>query len=126
MSGDKDFSVGAIGAIPGVPAGAVYAGGIAVNNTISKKPHYLILLKDDVANKVQTFIAIDKPDLLEGFVQVKGFYSNESQENIIENFLEISKSTAKDDLVEILFPWHRINSIRSLVFNAQKSITPIK
>ena len=131
MPGEKDFAVGAVGAIkdqPGVPAGAIYAGGLPAGSTISKKPHYLIILDSGSTtskgkNAVQCFVAIDKPDLLQGFVQVKGFYSSESKDDIVANFSELARTVAKEDLVEVLLPWHRIHEIRSLVFNANKPAT---
>lgn len=126
MPSEKDFAVGAVGAQPsGVPAGAVYAGGLPAGSVISKKPHYLIILDNGSTgtkgkNAVECFVAIDKPDLLQGFVQVKGFYCGESKDDIIANFGELARAVAKEDLVEELLPWHRIHKIRSLVFNANK------
>ncbi len=124
---DKDFAVGAVGVDKnnqGVPSGAVYAGGLPAGSIISKKPHYLIMLDGGTTakgkNSVQLFVAIDKPDLLQGFVQVKGFYCDASKDDIIANFTELSRTVAKEELVEVLLPSHRIHEIRSLVFSAHK------
>jgi len=95
---------------------------------VSKKPSYLVVLTDPVAkNKsLSIFIAVDKPDLLNGFIQVKGIFSEFSEEETIKKFNEILSSTAKESILDIMFPWHRVQSIRNLVFNANKPSTLIK
>lgn len=61
MSNDKDFTVNAVGSF---------------TNTvqISKKPSYLIKLDSGKAKKDTYFVSVDRPDLLNGFIQVKGFF----------------------------------------------------
>ena len=83
-----------------------------------KKPSYLIFLEDaSVKSKViRKFITFDKPELLQGFVQVKGFFSELSEEEIIKNFMELLTSTSKDLILEVMIPWHKISYMRSLVF----------
>lgn len=108
---EKDFAVGAVG-IPQV-------------GYVSKKPIYLIKIEGSVGkNKgLAHFICIDKPDLLNGFIQVKGFYSDESEEDIAKNFGDLLSAVPKESILDIYFPWHKIHSIRSLVFNANKPST---
>ena len=111
---EKDFSVGVTGA-PSV-------------GQISKKPRYLITL-DDFKGKtkiVRHFIAIDKPDMLDHFVQVKGVYSELEEEEILKKFGEVLENTPKENIMDIMFPSHRIYSIRNLVFNANKPSTLVK
>ena len=124
MSGDKDFAVNAVGQIGG--AGAIQATGLG-GSQISRKPSYLLTLEPSGAKgKVQRFITLDKPDLLQGFVQVKGVYLNESEDEIINNVSTILTSIKKELVLEVMLPWHRICSIRSLVFNAIKNQTLIR
>jgi hypothetical protein len=93
-----------------------------------KKPPYLIALDNGVTGKVhnfQRFISLDKPESVNGFIQVKGIYSDLEEDEIIKNFTDILTSCPKESILEMMFPLHRIYSIRSLVFNAVKSITNV-
>ena len=88
-----------------------------------KKPPYLITLDDGVTGKVrnfQRFISLDKPQSENGFVQVKGIFCDKSEEEIIKTFNDILTTSSKELTLEMMFPLHRIYSIRSLVFNAVK------
>lgn len=113
---DKDFTVSTVSGFPTVAA-------------TSKKPIYLITLEDQSTSKkttYQKFIAIDKPDSQNGFIMVKGVFSENSDEEIIKTFSEILTSSPKESILDMWFPWHRIVSIRSLVFNANKTATLVK
>jgi len=101
---------------------------ICVNSTnkiptigsVLTKPLYLIIL--DGFNKMKAlkyFISIDKPELLNGFIQVKGFFSDYSEEDIIIKFAELLTNTKKELFLEMYFPWHKIHSMRSLIFKAK-------
>lgn len=120
---NKDLAVGAVGISSG-PDGAIYAGNLNINSSVSKKPCYLITFEstDNKNKKVNYFIAVDKPELLSGFVQVKGFYSSISEKEIVAKFISIVASTSKEEYVEMIFPSQKISSIRSLSFNAVKPI----
>jgi hypothetical protein len=109
---DKDFSVGAIVGVPTVGA-------------LNKKPIYLLTLEDASGkkNSFQRFIALDKPDSQNGFLMTKGIFSELSEEEITKNFSEILTATPKELILDVWFPWHRIISVRSLVFNANKVAT---
>lgn len=93
---------------------------------VLKRPIYLITLNDLVqSNKskgyVETqFIAIDRPGLENGFIAVRGIYTDLTEEEVIKRFSEILTTAPKDSILEMMFPTHRIKSIRSLVFNAVK------
>lgn len=102
---EKDFAVGAVGA-PSVGQQA-------------RKPCYLVVLSAS-AKKTENFIALDKPDLLNGFIQTKGFYTDLTEDEAVKGFAEVVASTPKEQYLDIMFPWHRVQSIRSLVFNAVK------
>lgn len=110
---EKDFAI-SVTAAPQVGA-------------ISKKPCYLLSLETPNKTKGAThFIAFDKPDLQSDFVQVKGVYSSDSEDEIVSGFMETVRSTPKEEIIEMMFPWHRILSIRSLVFNANKPSSLVK
>jgi hypothetical protein len=113
---EKDFAVGSVG-LPSV-------------GHISKKPAYLVILEEPAAGKskasLRYFISLDKPDLLNGFIQMKGVYCDDSEDHITKNFSDIISSTPKESIMDIMFPWHKIHSIRSLVFNANKPSTLVK
>ena len=90
---------------------------------IMNKPSYLITLEQNVGkNKVSKyFITLDKPELLNGFIQTKGLFvdNDVSESEIITNFWGILTSAKKELILEVLLPWHKICSIRSLVFKAK-------
>lgn len=104
----NDFAVGATSAIPQV-------GGL------NKKPNYLITLNEPNKKNFSYFITIDKPDLLQGLIQTKGIYSEFNEDHIINNLNEVLTNIKKELILEVMLPWHRIHSIRSLVFNAVKT-----
>lgn len=114
MPSEKDFAVSSVG-IPSV-------------GQVSKKPCYLIII-EDTAGKNKThehFIAFDKPDLLNGFIQVKGVFVDLSEEEISSRFVNVIGTTPKESILDMMFPWHKIHSVRSLVFNANKPSTLVK
>jgi hypothetical protein len=111
---NKDFAVGVTG-IPSV-------------GHISKKPCYLIVLEDN-KGKLKTnryFITIDKPDLQINFVQAKGIYCDLEEDEIIKRFSDVLTGASKESIIDVMFPSHRIYSIRSLVFNANKPSSLLK
>lgn len=109
---DRDYAVSAVGMIP--TAGA-----------INKKPMYLIHLSTTKSG-FQKFVAIDKPDSQNGFILVKGFFSEATEEDIIKTFNDLLTQTPKELILDMWFPWHRVHSVRSLVFNANKLQTLVK
>jgi hypothetical protein len=96
--------------------------------SISRKPPYLVLLKDGSGKTAmeERFISLDKPELLNGFIQVKGIYCEVSESKIIATFNDILSNSPKENIVEMLFPNHRISSIRSLAFSAVKNVSPTR
>jgi len=101
---------------------AIGTANLPTGTPILKKPVYLIVLVDG-SGKTATetnFIATDRPDLSYGFVSVRGIYCEADKEEIVKNFAELVNKAPKDTVLEMVFPAHRIKSIRSLVFNAVK------
>jgi hypothetical protein len=113
---DKDLNISAVGMNQ---SGIVHAAGGLGSGIINKKPCYLVALKPK-NKKPLNFIALDKPDLLEGFVGVKGVFSTETEEMIINQYNTILESVKKTDIADMMFPIHKVEHIRSLVFNANK------
>lgn len=89
---------------------------------LSKKPCYLITLFEESgkSKSLIRFIALDKPSFEANFIQVKGMYCTLGDEKISKSFNEIVSSTPKDEIIDVMFPAHRVHSIKSLVFNANK------
>jgi hypothetical protein len=100
---------------------AVIPAGLPIGAPVNKKPIYLIIAEavDGKTKNKEKFIAIDKPELLNGFVMVKGFFCDESEEDVSKNLSDLLTNTKKELYVEMYFPWHRIRSIKSLVFRAK-------
>src|SRR5574338_359671 len=114
MPGEKDFAIGSVGVPTGIGA-------------VSKKPPYLVALENPSGKgKLVHFISLDKPDLLNGFIQAKGIYVEVSETKVIKTFSEIIAETPKEEILDMMFPWHRVHSIRSLVFNANKPVTLLR
>jgi hypothetical protein len=98
-----------------------FSGPLPTGAPVARKPSYLITL-EDTSGKTKTlkrFITIDKPELLSGFIQVKGLFSEEPEEDISKKFTDILTNAPKDLFLEMMFPWHKICSVRSLVFKAK-------
>lgn len=93
--------------------------GLPVQGGVSKKPAHLIILEDNVGKKVKRFISNDRPELLNGFVSAKGIYSDASEEEISKTFAEMLTAAPRELVLEMMFPWHKICSIKSLVFKAK-------
>lgn len=108
---EKDFAVSSVG-IPSV-------------GQVSKKPCYLVSLTNPAGKKPVQFISLDKPGLVEGFIEAKGFFIDLSEDQLIKTYSEVVATTSLEARVEMMFPHHRILSIRNLVYNAHKPATQI-
>jgi hypothetical protein len=100
---DKDFAIGVTTAIPN-PA------------SVSKRTPYLIYLK---VKPIKRFISLDKPDVQNNCVQVKGLYSDLPEDEIIKKFQDILTTAPKEVILDVMFPLHEISSMRSLIFRAK-------
>lgn len=103
---DKDFAIGVTSVLPN--AGA-----------LAKKPPHLIYLTDSKGKATEKFLSLDKPEFLNGFIQVKGIYTNIDDDEINKNFFDILTNSSKELIYEMIFPWHRISGIKNLVFKAK-------
>jgi hypothetical protein len=109
---EKDFAISSVG-LPQV-------------GKVSNKPRYFIQMNPGTFVKTKPFInfvALDKPGFEIGFISVKGFYCDKSEEEIVASFTDLIVATPKDLIQDLLLPDHRIHVIRSLVFNAHKPST---
>jgi hypothetical protein len=100
---DHDIAIGPVG-IPNTAA-------------LAKKPPHLVSLSD--GKKTQLFLSLDKPESLNGFIQVKGFYVERAEEDISKDYLSLMSLTSKDAYVEMYFPIQRVLSIKNLMFKAK-------
>lgn len=108
---EKDFAVSSVG--------------LPVVGQVSKKPCYLVTLTNPAGKKPVHFISLDKPGLLDGFIEAKGFFLDLSEEELSKTYSEVVANTPLEARVEMMFPHHRILSIRNLVYNAHKPATQI-
>ena len=110
---DRDFAVGTVG-LPQV-------------GKVSNKPRYLIQMNALNTTKntkaLINFIALDKPGFEAGFISVKGFHCDKSEDDIVASFTDIINDTPKEQIQDLLIPDHRVHVIRSLIFNAHKPST---
>ncbi len=104
---DKDYAV--------LATNRVLTGG----QTLSK-PAYLIEFEIVGKSKAKFFIASERPEFADAFVQVKGIFSELSADEIINSFSDILTAAGKESIIEMYFPSHKIASIRNLVFKANK------
>lgn len=98
-----------------------YNGPLPGGAPVARKPAYLVVLEEHVGKNVVTrrFLAVEKPDLLSGFIQVKGIFTELPEEEISSKYNDVLTSSAKELFVEVMFPWHKICSVRNLVFRAK-------
>jgi hypothetical protein len=85
--------------------------------TSAIKLSYLVYVEE--GKKIKKFITLDKPEFLEGFVQAKGIFSELPDSEIINNYSQLLTTAPKELILEMFLPWHKIHSIRSLVFKAK-------
>jgi len=88
---------------------------------ISTKPAHLVSVAMSGGKIKKMFIALERPVLEISHIQTKGFFVENTEENILENWTEIVKNTDKALHTEMYFPWHSVIYIRNLVYNANKS-----
>lgn len=94
---------------------------VPMMNVQQRKPAYLLkLIPTNKRKKEEFFISLDKPTVFDGFVEVKGiFVDNKNEQDVIENYSTILTSAGKELISEMMFPWHRICSVRNLIFRAK-------
>lgn len=79
-------------------------------------PAYLVTLEGQKKGTEQYFVATKYDDNFVHCGKFVGFYHIGSIDDLIVRHSEIIEGTPVGNFVEILFPWNRILSIRSLVY----------
>lgn len=91
-------------------------------STVIQKPIYLLTLKtEDTKGKPtkEFFLALDKPDIETAYVSCKGFYVEGTEDVISVNFIDLVSKTDKAKYSHIMFPWHRVSSIKNLGYKSK-------
>lgn len=76
-------------------------------------PVYLVALQ---SGKTEKYFIATKFDDTPNCGKFVGIYHGGSEETIVSTYDEILRNTDKANYVEIQFPWHRILSVRSLLY----------
>lgn len=98
-----------------------FSGNIPAGASVARKPAYLITIEETVGKTTvhKRFVSLDKPELLNGFIQVKGVFSDLSEDEISLKFMDLLTNSSKELFIEVMFPWHKVCSMRNLVFRAK-------
>lgn len=78
------------------------------------KPSYLVELSEVGSKKNSFFLTIESPTYESNYVKAKGLYIKD-QEKFTEELANLDKSK----VMEIIFPWHRVQQIRNLSFKTK-------
>lgn len=81
------------------------------------KPCYLVKVLN--GKKTQLFIVIGEPKFEPAFVQGKGFFTEEAEEEVIASYQKMVAGVEKSSMVEMWFPWHVVSFVRSLVYKGK-------
>lgn len=92
-------------------------------NAAPEKPNSLLSLSEKNGAGKETevfFVSLGKPQIIGNVVEVKGFYPDVSKkEDIAKDFRKLVASVAKENILEMIFPLSKVNSIRSLNYKAK-------
>jgi hypothetical protein len=116
---NKDFAVGAIGAFKETPSQNTGIPGIPNGPPAKIIPFSLVKLLPELGSKKKTytlFVATEAIKFESNFVQIKGFFSEATEADILVGYRDMSAAMTVTDIVEMWVPWHSIYCIRSLVF----------
>ena len=86
-------------------------------NIIKLSPAYLATINGTKTPKY--FIAVKYEDTL-NCAKLTGFITEHTLENIITNYPQLIAEQPKENYMEISYPWHKVDSIRSLVFKQKQ------
>lgn len=87
--------------------------GVVDYKIVKLSPAFLIVVEEK--KTLRNFIAI-KFDETHNCAKAVGFYHSGDMDDIINKYPEIIKSTDPSSFVEIMFPWNKIQYVRSLVY----------
>jgi hypothetical protein len=80
------------------------------------KPIHLITLLD---NKKNVYFLTSTIDIKDHYVNAKGFYCLLTEEQIKENYIDLTTKVDKKEIVDMFFPWHLIKNICVLTYRAK-------
>jgi hypothetical protein len=91
---------------------------------LNPKPAHLVILKEKVGVAKNShnlcFLSFDQPNMAGvSFIQVKGFFTEETVEAISEKFRDMVQTVDKEKCEEVYIPWANIERIKSLVYKAK-------
>lgn len=103
---------------------AIGTSAVPTPGMLLKKPPHLVVLKNFTPKSTKDicFLALDRPTIENGFILVKGFYTDVGAAS---NFKKYIEETAKEDIVEMMFPIHSVISIQNLFYVANKPVSVI-
>jgi hypothetical protein len=84
------------------------------NITIRRQPTYLVSFTD--STKKNSYFVATKYEEGTSCAKLTGFSIDLDETKIVAGYDDIIKGTDKENFVEMFVPWHRIKSVRSLVF----------
>lgn len=96
-----------------IPAGS----NMPVAGALNKKPLFLVTLTN--GKLMQQFISIDRPLTEMNYIQTKGIFVQLPEEEIVSRSAELMNAN-KDSILEMIFPMHRVYSIRNINYIANK------
>jgi len=85
------------------------------------KPSYLVKLLPELKGKPRLFVAIELPKFDTSYIQVKGFFYEGEESDIVTNYAVRIAEADKSNFVEMWFPWHGIINVKSLIFKGNKA-----
>ncbi len=89
---------------------------------VPTKPCYLVkMLPEGKTAKSKLFVAVELPKFDTAFIQVKGFFFDGEESDIVTNYTVRIAEADKNTFVEMWFPVHSIANIRSLIFKVNKA-----
>ena len=93
---------------------------------MTRKPVHLVCLKGDskIGSGLEYYLTQDRPELLNGFVNIKGFSVFQEDLNL-KDYKDLVDQTSKDKYEEMLIPVYRIHYIKNLDFRGQKRVSGV-
>jgi hypothetical protein len=79
-------------------------------------PSHLVVLLDPGSKKEEYFVAVKFDDQNVNWAKFVGFYLHTPVDGLIANYNEIIRGTDVSKFIEVIFPWGRIKSVRSLIY----------
>lgn len=107
---DKDLAIAPTSNLPSIQSNMV------------RKVSYLIVLEKGKDSRLPEphFISLDKLDINNHTVSARGVFTDKLVADIALQYNQILNETDKSQIVEVIFPLHKVSYMKNLVFNAKK------